>query len=64
MAGKASWVWWLLPIFLSIIGGVIGYFILKDKDPKMAKNVLMLGAVLFVLGILLRSRGLFNIFGF
>lgn len=58
MARKTSWLWWLLPIFLNIIGGVIGYFILKDKDPKMAKNLLLLGAALFALGLVFRG-GLF-----
>ena len=51
MAKETKWLWWLLPIFLNLIGGIIGYFMLKDKDPRMAKNILLLGAVLFVIWI-------------
>ncbi|QUC65376.1 hypothetical protein NsoK4_03790 [Nitrosopumilus sp. K4] len=43
--------WFLLPIFLGLIGGVIAYFILRNEDPKKAKNCLYLGIVLAVIGI-------------
>jgi hypothetical protein len=32
---KRSGWWYLLPIFFSIIGGVIAYFVLKDVDKKL-----------------------------
>ena len=48
---KASLLWYLLPIFLGIIGGIAGYIILKDHDKKMAKNVLIIGFVLLILSI-------------
>jgi len=58
MSKETKWLWWLLPIFLNIIGGVIGYFMLKDKDPGMAKNILLLGVVLFLIMVVFGWRGL------
>ncbi|MGD8431641.1 MAG: hypothetical protein PVG23_03600 [Nitrosopumilaceae archaeon] len=43
---KVSNWWYLLPIFLSIIGGLIAYFILKDKNSKIAKRCLIIGAIM------------------
>jgi len=46
-------IWYLLPIFLGLIGGVIAYFVLRTDDPKKAKNCLYLGIVLAIIGIFL-----------
>ena len=46
-----SAAWWLLPIFLSFIGGIIAWACVKDRDPGMAKNCLILGIVLTVVPI-------------
>ena len=46
-----SGAWYLLPIFLTIIGGVIAYCVIKDDDPKKAKNCLYLGIILTGIGI-------------
>ncbi|MCV0372508.1 MAG: hypothetical protein COW27_04970 [Nitrosopumilales archaeon CG15_BIG_FIL_POST_REV_8_21_14_020_37_12] len=43
--------WYLLPIFLGLIGGVIAYFVLRNDDPKKAKNCLYLGIILAIIGI-------------
>ncbi|HSD05471.1 MAG TPA: hypothetical protein VLB45_06955 [Nitrosopumilaceae archaeon] len=43
---KRSSFWFLLPIFFNVIGGVIAYFIIKDDDPRKAKNCLLLGIIL------------------
>ena len=43
---RRSSLWFLLPIFFNIIGGVIAYFIIKDDDPRKAKNCLLLGIIL------------------
>ena len=45
--------WFLLPIFLGIIGGIIAYFVLRADDPSKAKNCLYLGLALAAVGILL-----------
>jgi hypothetical protein len=47
---KSSKAWYLLPIFVGIIGGLIMYFVLKDQNKKMAKNGLILGIILTVAG--------------
>jgi hypothetical protein len=48
---KRSSLWFLLPIFFNIIGGVIAYFIIKDDDPSKAKNCLWLGIILSTISI-------------
>ena len=50
--GKPSNWWYLLPILLGILGGIIGYIVIKVKDEKMAKNILYVGLGTFVLGII------------
>ena len=45
--------WFLLPIFLGWIGGIIAFFVLRQDDPKKAKNCLYLGIVLGIIGLLL-----------
>ena len=50
---KRSSFWFLLPIFFNIIGGVIAFFVIRDDDPKKARNCLYLGIVLAVIPVLL-----------
>lgn len=42
---RSNW-WFLLPIILGIIGGIIAFFVLRHDDPKKAKNCLCLSLVL------------------
>ncbi len=44
---RRSNLWYVLPIFLNIIGGVIVYFAIRQDDPSKAKNCLWLGIILF-----------------
>lgn len=46
---KSRW-WYLLPIFFSIIGGIIAYFVLRHDDPRLAKNCLVVGGIMFAVG--------------
>ena len=46
-------VWYLLPIFVGLIGGVIAYWILRHDDPKKAKKCLYLGIALAIVGIVI-----------
>lgn len=48
---SASFAWYLLPIFLTILGGIIAYILLRKRDPRLARNALLLGIVLFILFI-------------
>lgn len=50
---RRSNFWFLLPIFLGLIGGIIAYFVLRQDDPRKAKNCLYLGIVLAIIGLLL-----------
>ena len=43
---RRSRLWYLLPIFLHIIGGLIAYFVLRGSDHTIAKNSLWLGIIL------------------
>jgi uncharacterized membrane protein YeaQ/YmgE (transglycosylase-associated protein family) len=45
-------LWFLLPIFLGLIGGLIAFFILRQDDPKKAKNCLYLGIILAIIGLM------------
>ena len=45
--------WFLLPIFFNIIGGVIAFFVIREDDPKKARNCLYLGIILTVIPFLL-----------
>ncbi|MDX1440946.1 MAG: hypothetical protein R3237_00620 [Nitrosopumilaceae archaeon] len=42
---RSKW-WYLLPIFMGVIGGLITWFALKNDDRKLAKNCLILGIIL------------------
>ena len=57
-----SWVWFLLPVFVHIIGGVIAYYALKPDEPRMAKDCLYIGIVLSTINlggfVILLSMGL------
>lgn len=43
-----SKAWYLLPIFIRIIGGLIMYFALTNRDAKMAKKRLLLSILLLI----------------
>jgi uncharacterized OB-fold protein len=51
--GRPSAAWYLLPIFFSIIGGIISWACIRDRDPHMAKNNLILGILLTVIPIII-----------
>ena len=42
---STSWAWWLLPIFLLFVGGVIGWRAVKNKNKGKARGILILGIV-------------------
>lgn len=49
---RSNW-WYLLPIFLGLIGGIIAYFVIRKDDPKKAKNCIYIGIGLAIVGIIL-----------
>ncbi|MGH1568128.1 MAG: hypothetical protein ACRBBZ_02860 [Nitrosopumilus sp.] len=50
---QRSNAWFLLPILFGIIGGIIAFFILRNDDPRKARNCLYLGLAFMIFGILL-----------
>lgn len=46
-----SMLWYAVPILFGIIGGIVSYFMLKGRDNVLARNLLTVGAVMFVIGI-------------
>jgi hypothetical protein len=50
----ASILWFLVPLFFGIIGGIVAYIGVKDDDEEMATNLLIFGIVwtliLFAIG--------------
>lgn len=46
-----SKAWYVLPVILGIIGGLIAYFAVKNDDPKLGKNCLIVGIIMFVINI-------------
>ncbi len=50
---KRSNFWYLLPIFLGVIGGIIAYFALRRDDREKAKKCMYLGLILLAVGFLL-----------
>jgi len=47
-AEKVSFLWWLLPVFFTWLGGLIAFFLLRKKNPKAAKAMLITGIVITV----------------
>ncbi len=47
---RSNW-WFLLPIFLGVVGGLISYFVIRSDDPDKAKNNLYLGIALTVVEV-------------
>ncbi len=43
---EKSSFWYVLPLFFSIIGAVVAYYILRKDDPTKAKNCLWIGICL------------------
>jgi len=40
-----SYLWYLLPLFLGFLGGLIAYVYVRDASPEMAKDLFTIGLV-------------------
>ncbi len=50
---RRSSFWFLLPIVFNVIGGIIAFFVIREDDPRKARNCLYLGIILCVIPVLL-----------
>jgi cytochrome bd-type quinol oxidase subunit 2 len=48
---NASAAWYLVPIFLSLIGGVIMWLALRKEDPRKAKKGLIVAVIVYFIGL-------------
>ncbi len=55
---EPSGLWWLVPFFFGIIGGIVAYVGVKDDDEDMAFNLLVFGILWSIAGIILYFVGL------
>jgi len=56
---QTSWAWWLFPIFLGWLGGLLGYLSVKESDHSKAKKLLIFGIVWSVFGVAITLIGFF-----
>ncbi len=49
---RSSW-WYVLSIFISPIGGIISYFVIRHDDPEKARNCLIIGFIVFAIGFVM-----------
>ena len=52
-SSRANALWWLLPVFFGVLGGAVSYLAVRDQNLKIARWMLVLGAVLTPLLILI-----------
>jgi hypothetical protein len=50
---RRSSFWFLLPIVFNVIGGIIAFFVIREDDPKKARNCLYLGIILAAIPVML-----------
>jgi hypothetical protein len=48
-----SGAWWLLPIFMGWLGGLIAWLVNKDVDPQRARQMLITGIAISALLVFL-----------
>jgi len=50
---RVSGAWWLLPILMGWVGGLIAWLVNKDADPKVARSMLITGIAISAVWIIL-----------
>lgn len=50
---RVSGAWWLLPIFMGWLGGLIAWLVNRDVDPQRARSMLITGIVISAVLIVL-----------
>jgi hypothetical protein len=55
--GGVSSAWYLLPFFLTFLGGIVAWALTKDRDPAKARKLLIFGFVWFIVMIVIVFLG-------
>ncbi|MEM2154812.1 MAG: PCI domain-containing protein [Nitrososphaeria archaeon] len=50
---KSSLLWFLVPLFLGLLGGILAYLAVKDENREMASDLLILGILTTIIGIII-----------
>ncbi|MFC1866450.1 zinc ribbon domain-containing protein [Chloroflexota bacterium] len=50
---KTSAAWWLLPVFLGWVGGLVGWVVVRDTDKGKARGILLLGIAMTVISLII-----------
>jgi len=48
-----SRLWYLVPIFFGLIGGIIAYFAIRRDDPQKARKCLWAGIILTAINVII-----------
>src|SRR5208337_1419610 len=48
---SVSALYWLLPFFFALLGGIVAYLVVKDRNRRMANQLLIFGLVWTVVGV-------------
>lgn len=50
---KVTNAWFLVPLIFSIVGGIVGYIMVRKRDKNKANLLLGVGCIVFIIEILL-----------
>ena len=51
--GKVSNAWFLVPLVFSVVGGIVGYIMVRKRDKNKANLILGIGCIVFIIEVLL-----------
>lgn len=51
-SGRSTRLWYIVPILLGIIGGIIAWIVLRKKDPSLGKNCFIVGIVFLIIELM------------
>ena len=63
--GKTSKAWYLLPILFGLLGGIIGWYLIRKTDSGKAKLLIVIGFIpMIIYFVLISLLGLSDATGF